>query len=512
MDRTRRNFLQGAALLSAGVIATRSAATAQEDSGKGGMQMPKGMEMNHGRTSMPRESPHRMAADHAEFLPVVTPDISDLSFEIDNGVKIFHLVAEPVKQELIPGKTVNLWGYNGSAPGPTIQARQGDRVRIIVDNHLPEPTSMHWHGFDIPFDMDGGPGLSQDPILPGGRFVYEFTLQQEGTYFYHSHMAMQEMMGMIGAFVMHPKEPYDPPVEKDFAILLQEYALLPNNPTPNSMNMEFNWLTFNGKSAPACTPLIVRLGDRVRLRFINLGMDHHPMHLHGHQFVITGTEGGRQPKATWGPNNTVLVGVAQARTVEFVANNPGNWMIHCHLPHHMMNQMSSTVGPMTRRPGIVAGAGMEQGFGLPREGNATSETNGPSLGRGMGVGSTLEQATSNGPLSQQKTQQQTGLPEEMPGMQMQIQVDKANVTRDANSVPGFPQDAFMEGPVMAMDEMFKKPETFGLRPGWSGFMQGMMTLFRVLTPDQYDRIMELRKKQGGQKPDAMPGMHDHMGE
>ena len=155
---------------------------------------------------------------------------------------------------------------------------------------------------------------------------------------------------------------------------------------------------------------------------------------------------------------------------------------------------------------------MEQGFGLPREGNATSETNGPSLGRGMGVGSTLEQATSNGPLSQQKTQQQTGLPEEMPGMQMQIQVDKANVTRDANSVPGFPQDAFMEGPVMAMDEMFKKPETFGLRPGWSGFMQGMMTLFRVLTPDQYDRIMELRKKQGGQKPDAMPGRHDHMGE
>jgi FtsP/CotA-like multicopper oxidase with cupredoxin domain len=510
MDRTRRNFLQGAALLSA-VIATRSAANAREDSGRGEMQMPKGMETNHGGMSIPRQSPHGMASDHAEFLPVVTPDVSDLPFDMENGVKVFHLIAEPVKQELIPGKTVNLWGYNGSAPGPTIQAKQGDRVRIIVDNHLPEPTSMHWHGFDIPFDMDGGPGLSQDPIRPGNRFVYEFTLNQEGTYFYHSHMAMQEMMGMIGAFIMHPKEPYDPPVDKDFAIILQEYAILPNNPTPNSMNMEFNWLTFNGKSGPASTPLIVRLGDRVRLRFVNLGMDHHPIHLHGHQFVITGTEGGRQPKATWGPNNTVLVGVAQARMVEFVANNPGNWMIHCHLPHHMMNQMSSNVGPMTRRPGIVAGASMEEGMGMPREGGATAETNGPSVGRGMGVGSTLEQVTSNGLLSKQKMQPQTGKLNEMPGMQMQMQTGKADVTKDANSIPGFPQDAFMEGPVMAMDEMFQKPETFGLRPGWSGFMQGMTTLLRVLPPDQYDHIMELRKRQGSTKPDEMPGIQHHLG-
>ena len=130
------------------------------------------------------------------------------------------------------------------------------------------------------------------------------------------------------------------------------------------MSMEFNWLTLNGKSGPANTPLIVRLGDRVRLRFINLGMDHHPIHMHGHQFVITGTEGGRQPRATWGPNNTVLVGVAQSRNVEFVATNPGDWMIHCHMPHHMMNQMSSMAGPMTRRAGMVAGAGMEEGMGM----------------------------------------------------------------------------------------------------------------------------------------------------
>ena len=283
-------------------------------------------------------------------VPVRTPDLPDLPFTLDNGTKVFHLIAEPVKQQIAPNKTLILWGFNGSAPGPTIQVNQGDRVRIILDNHLPEPTSMHWHGFEIPNDVDGGPGISQAPIKPGGRFVYEFTLHQAGAYFYHSHMAMQEMMGMLGAFIMHPKDSYRPAVEKDFVILLQEYAVLPNNVVPNSMNMEFNWLTMNGKVGPAITPLIVRLGDRVRIRLINLGMDHHPIHLHGHTFHVTGTEGGRIPKSAWYPGNTVLVGVAQARDIEFVANNPGSWMLHCHLPHHMMNQMSSMVGP---RPPMV---------------------------------------------------------------------------------------------------------------------------------------------------------------
>src|SRR5579863_4953133 len=469
MKHTRRDFLQSAMVVGAGAMA-------RGDSTKAAGRV---VAMEH----------HSLAVDRARYCPVVTPDVPDLAFQMDGGVKVFHLVAEPVRQEIFPGKILNLWGYNGSAPGPTIQARQGERVRIIVDNHLPEPTSMHWHGFDIPFEMDGGPGLSQDAISPGGRYVYEFTLQQEGTLFYHSHMAMQEMMGMIGAFIMHPAEAYDPPVEKDFAIILQEYAVLPNNATPNSMSMEFNWLTLNGKSGPANTPLIVRLGDRVRLRFINLGMDHHPIHMHGHQFVITGTEGGRQPRATWGPNNTVLVGVAQSRTIEFDTNNPGNWMIHCHLPHHMMNQMSSMVGPLTRRSGMAAGAGMEEGMGIIRGGNATGQENGPSLGRGVGSGSTLQQRTTNGPLSQKTATE--GMPS-MPGMQMQMQMDKANVAKDANSVPGFPQDVFMEGPVMTMDEMFDKPENFGLRPGWSGYMQGMMTLIRVLPPDQYEHIMALR--------------------
>ena len=461
---------------------------------------------------------HRTRHSGGVIVSVETPDVPQLPWRMVDGAKEFRLIAEPVTQELIPGKVVNLWGYSGSAPGPTIQITQGDRVRIILENHLPEPTSMHWHGFEIPMDMDGAPGSSQDPIPPGGRFVYEFTLHQAGTFFYHSHMAMQEMMGMIGAFIMHPKENYDPPVDKDFALVLQEFAVLPNNPVPNSMNMEFNWLALNGRSGPATTPLIVRLNDRVRLRFINLGMDHHPIHVHGHTFVVTGTEAGRQPESTWGPANTVLVGVAQSRDVEFVANNPGDWMIHCHLPHHMMNQMSSMVGPMTRSGrGMPMGVGMEEGMGILREGHVTSEDKGPSLGRGMGVGSTRDQTIANGPISGQQVQQPmsriSGMEQDaMPDMQHEgMQMMAPDVAKDASSVPGFPQDAFMEGPAMAMDKLVEKPENYGLRPGWSGFMQGMMTFLRVLPPEMYDKVMALREQQNS-KPQAMPEMqHQHRG-
>jgi len=452
-----------------------------------------GMDMKHMRQATERSN--------SQIVWVETPDVPQLPWRMEGGVKEFHLVAEPVKQEIVPERVIDLWGYNGSAPGPTIQVNQGDRVRIIVDNHLPEATSMHWHGFEVPVEMDGSPGSSQDPIPPGGRFVYEFTLHQEGTYFYHSHMAMQEMMGMIGTFIMQPKEPYRPRVDRDFAIILQEYAVLPNISVPNSMNMEFNWLTLNGKAAPATTPLIVRHGERVRIRLVNLGMDHHPIHLHGHQFVVTGTEGGRQPESTWGPGNTVLVGVAQSRDIEFVATHPGDWMLHCHLPHHMMNQMSSNVGPMTRRVGIPAGLDMERGMGMLRQGSATSEENGPSLGRGMSVGSTFEQPLSNSPLKTESPMQHEGM-----------HMAKPEVSKDANYVPGFPQDAFMEGPMMAMDQMVDKPETVGLRPGWSGFMAGMMTFVRVLPRDKYDQIMELRRKREGSKPtnSDMPGMeHKH---
>ncbi len=444
------------------------------------------------------------AAPGAAPVPVTTLDVGDLPFTMDGAVKVFHLVAEPVKQVIVPGhlgKTFDLWGFNGSAPGPTIQANEGDRVRIVFDNRLPEATGIHWHGLELPIEMDGVPGIGQKPVMPGERFVYEFSLRQNGTFFYHPHMAMQEMVGLLGGFIIHPKVAHAPHVDKDYLIALQEYAVLPNSTIPNSMNMEFNWLTFNGKSGPATTPLVIRLGERVRLRFINMGMDHHPIHLHGFTFWETGREGARQQESAWTRGNTVLVGVAQGKDIEFVADRPGDWMLHCHLPHHMMNQMASNVGPMTRvGRGMGAGGSMEQGMGMLRDGGPLSDNRGPSLGRGLGVGSTAETPKSNGPLSPSEAEKAMSGMHGMHGMHgggMQMAVPQ--VAANAGQVPLFPQDAYMEGPMMAMDESVNKPETFGLPAGWSGFAGGMMTLVRVLPPDPYNKIMELKAQAAKEK-------------
>jgi hypothetical protein len=442
----------------------------------------------------------KASAQQQTPVPVTTLDVGDLPFTMDNGVKVFHLVAEPVKQVIVPGRTFDLWGFNGSAPGPTIQANEGDRVRIVFDNHLPEPTGIHWHGLELPNEMDGVPGVGQKPVMPGERFVYEFPLHQNGTFFYHPHMAMQEMVGMLGGFIIHPKNAYSPRVDKDFLIALQEYAVLPNSSIPNSMNMEFNWLVFNGKAGPDATPLIIRQGERVRIRMINMGMDHHPIHLHGFTFWETGREAARQQESAWVRGNTVLVGVAQAKDIEFVADRVGNWMLHCHLPHHMMNQMASNVGPMTRiGKGMQGGASMSEGMGMLRDGSATSENRGPSLGRGLGVGSTTEMPMTNGPISQKEADKAMAA---MPGMDHGAMQGMSGMTMpklpdNADKVPLFPQDAYMEGPMMAMDKEVTKPETYGLPPGWSGFVGGMMTLVRVMPPEQYDKIMSLRAEQKG---------------
>ena len=475
---TRRTFIQKAASFGAGVFAA-SRLSAES-------------------TSKPAALKQRPAgrSDATFNVPVVTTDIGDLPFTMDGNTKVFQLVAEVIRQRINPMKSIDVWGFNGSAPGPTIQVNQGDHVRVVFENHLPEPTSMHWHGFEDSIRNDGMPGISQPPLKPGGRFVYEFDIHQEGTYFYHSHMAMQEMAGMLGGFIMHPSEPYRPHCDKDFLIHLQEYAVLPSNTVPNTMNMEFNWLLLNGRAAPANTPLIVKLGDRVRIRFVNLGMDHHPMHMHGHTFYVTGTEGGRIPEAGWWPGNTVLVGVAQARAIEFVANNPGDWMLHCHLPHHMMNQMSSNVGKMTRTTGILAGGDMNTGMGMLQgtPGVPLGDDYGPAVGRGRGgVGNASDTASTNGPLSEVMAKAaMSGMQHDMGSTQMgEMQVD---VAPDANNVPNFPQDAYMEGPMMTMDAAVERPENYGLRPGWSGYMQGMMTFVRVLEPDRYDDVLSRMKQ------------------
>jgi hypothetical protein len=227
--------------------------------------------------------------------------------------------------------------------GPTIEAVEGDHIRIYVTNKLPEATSIHWHGIILPNGMDGVPGLNQESIGPGETFKYEYPLIQHGTHMYHSHFdeMIQMGLGLMGLFVIHPRRPAEPRPDRDFAIMLSEWDIKPGTYRPDPRVFAgFNTLTFNAKSFPATEPLVARRGDRIRIRLVNLSaIDHHPIHLHGHSFWVAQTDGGVIPPSARWPETTVLVGVGQSRTLDFVADNPGDWAFHCHMTHHVMNQM-----------------------------------------------------------------------------------------------------------------------------------------------------------------------------
>jgi FtsP/CotA-like multicopper oxidase with cupredoxin domain len=321
MSISRRNILLGTLL--AGAAVGKKAKAAKADS-----PPPSPLEPTTRAAKLP-------------YTPVVTPNGAALPWKMVNGAKEFHLVAEPVKREFAPGMVINCWGYNGQSPGPTIEAVEGDRVRFLVTNKLPENTSVHWHGVIVPNGMDGVGGLTQPHIKPGETYAYEFTLRQHGTQMYHPHSdeMVQMAMGMQGFFVIHPKS--GPRIDRDFCIFLQEWFVAPGTFTPNSSVMtEFNLFTFNSRIFPGTDPLVVREGQRVRVRLANLSMDSHPIHFHGHTFKLTGTEGGAIPTGAQWPMDTVNVPPGTTRDIEFLADNPGDWPLHCHKNHHVMNQMA----------------------------------------------------------------------------------------------------------------------------------------------------------------------------
>jgi manganese oxidase len=282
-----------------------------------------------------------------DYRPVETPDGATLPHRIVDGAKVFHLIAEPVRHTFLPGLAANCYGYNGRVHGPTIEAVEGDRVRIYVTNKLDAPTTVHWHGLLLPNGMDGVGGLTQRSIEPGETFLYEFVLRQHGTFMYHSHHdeMVQMAMGLMGMFVVHPRRPTEAPPDRDFVYLLSEWALPvgAERPNPNEMQ-DFNVLTLNGKVFPATSPMVAKKGQRVRIRIGNLSaMDHHPIHIHGHHFTVVATDGGEIPGAARWPETSVLVAAGQTRTVELFADNPGDWAMHCHMTHHVMTQMGHDV-------------------------------------------------------------------------------------------------------------------------------------------------------------------------
>lgn len=301
--------------------------------------------------SRPLAKPAAPGVPGRDYVPTITPGGATLPFKVVEGVKVFHLVAEQVEHEFAPGLSGLCWGYNGRVHGPTLEAVEGDRVRVYVTNKLAAPTTVHWHGVFLPNGMDGVGGLSQRAIAPGETFKYEWTFRQHGTFMYHSHHdeMTQMAMGLMGMMVVHPRRPApDRRVDRDFVIMLGEWRIEPGTlrPDPNAMS-DFNVLTMNAKAFPGTAPLVCRRGERVRIRFGNLSaMDHHPIHLHGHYFKVVATDGGAIPPAGQWPETTVLVPTGSTRDIEFIADEPGDWALHCHMTHHVMNQMGHGIPNM----------------------------------------------------------------------------------------------------------------------------------------------------------------------
>jgi len=297
-------------------------------------------------TDNARMQPPLLPPNGRPYQPVATLNGWTLPWRMRGGVKEFHLVAEPVIREIAPGMRANLWGYNGQSPGPTIEVVEGDRVRMYVTNRLAEATSIHWHGQRLPNGMDGVSGLNQPPIKPGQTFVYEFQAQRAGTFMYHPHAdeTTQMAMGMMGFWVTHPNNAELMQVDRDYVFLLNAYDISPGSYTPKvSTMLDFNLWTFNSRAFPGIDPMVARLGERVRIRVGNLTMTNHPIHLHGHEFVVAGTDGGWIPPSARWPEVTTDIAVGQMRAIEFTAAAAGDWAFHFHKSHHTMNAMGHSV-------------------------------------------------------------------------------------------------------------------------------------------------------------------------
>ena len=339
MNFTRRQLLQGGGL----AVATLAGSTAPAVAAS---------------SSLPKSAPHPLenfpdplapAARKAGQAPVTTLNGRSLPARWRDGAREFHLVAEEIEHDFAPGQAgstrIKAWGYNGTTPGPTLEAVEGERVRIYLTNRLPEHTSIHWHGLLLPAGMDGVSRLTQPPIPPGETWVYEFELRNHGTFLYHPHAdeLLQVATGLMGMFIVHPRGSEDR-VDRDFAMLLHNWSVHPGTYRPDpSVMTDFNLWTFNSVVFPAIDSMLVKRGERVRIRIGNLSMHDHPMHLHGFRFYVTGGDGGRWPRHTWHPEVTALVAVGQTRDLEFVADVNGDWAFHCHKAHHTMNAMGHDI-------------------------------------------------------------------------------------------------------------------------------------------------------------------------
>lgn len=277
----------------------------------------------------------------------VTPDVQDLPSQMVNGAREFHVTASVFTQQLatFPVRTAQVWGYNNSTPGPTAIAYEGEKIRFIVTNNLPEPTTVHFHGMHEPNEDDGVAGISQtNPIQPGQTYTYEFTPGHPGFFAYHAHTddAKQELKGLDGAFIILPRqERASEHVDRDYAFTLQSFFFMsegqPVEPFPPGG--EFNFHTMNGKTLDAASELPAKVGEKIRIRFYNASQLDHSMHLHGFDMTIVSQNGHERPVAGRYAVTTVDEGPGNFFEVVFTPDKPGKWIFHCHFPHHTANAM-----------------------------------------------------------------------------------------------------------------------------------------------------------------------------
>ena len=280
----------------------------------------------------------------SEDVPLATETLGGqpLTYIQDGEVKVFELTARPVRWPILKDVTVTAWSYNGTVPGPMIRVTEGDKVRITIKNELPDATSIHWHGIPVPNEMDGVPPFTQKAIKTGETFTYEFTATPAGTFMYHSHVDTdkQIMLGLYAPFIIDPKTPEKVKPAVDEVLMLSEWTIGPDGETYPTMPMagaEPNYFTINGKSFPETQSVTVKVGDVVRLRLAAIGQFTHPMHLHGASFKVVAVDGYPVPEAAQLTRDTIAVNPGERYDIEFKATNPGTWVFHCHVLHHVTN-------------------------------------------------------------------------------------------------------------------------------------------------------------------------------
>ena len=334
-----------AAMLALGVgfvAVVRADDSSSTTGGTDGMGMDMGMSMSGSQSMMEHMAPAPM-----EGVPDATASRGGqpLEHSLENGVWVFSLEATPVRWEILPGTRVTAWTYNGTVPGPEIRVPYGQRVRIEVKNSLPDDTTVHWHGIDVPNAMDGVPDVTQEPIAPGGTFTYEFEAlpagrdSAGGTFLYHSHVDEDRQfgLGLSGAFVIEPKRQQRYDVEE--TVVIQEWTLNPMSgetwPAMEMTGMLPNFFTLNGKSYPATETVEMKVGEKALFRLVGAGSFSHPMHLHGTDFTVVAKDG--HPLASPFKADVIQVGSGERYDIAFSPTRPGKWVFHCHIGHHLTN-------------------------------------------------------------------------------------------------------------------------------------------------------------------------------